>query len=182
MSVVDLLSRYTYDDYALWEGDWELIEGMPVSMAPAPSKIHQQIASEIFFYLKQELLKKCDRCEVLYEIDWKVSEDTILRADIVLTCDDNGDRYLTKAPKIIIEILSPSTMKKDESVKFFIYEDEKVDYYILVYPTDLKAKAYKLKDDRYSKIGDFTKEKLVFEDIDCKIELDFEKVFAKFTR
>jgi Uma2 family endonuclease len=180
MSVVDLLSRYTYDDYALWEGDWELVEGVPVSMAPAPMKIHQNIASEIFFYLKQELQEKCDKCEVLYEVDWRVSDDTVLRPDIIFTCDDEGDRYLTKAPRIIVEVLSPSTAKKDETVKFSIYEDEKVEYYILVYPDDLKAKVYKLKDDRYSKVGDFIKQKLVFKDIDCELELDFEIVFRKF--
>ncbi len=182
MSVVDLLSRYTYDDYALWEGDWELVEGVPVSMAPAPMKIHQNIASEIFFYLKQELQDKCDKCEVLYEVDWRVSVDTVLRPDIIFTCDDDGDRYLTKAPKIIVEVLSPSTAKKDESVKFSIYEDEKVCYYILVYPDDLKAKVYKLKDDRYSKVEDFIKQKLVFKDIDCELALDFERVFRKFRK
>ncbi len=182
MSVVDLLNRYTYDDYALWEGDWELVEGVPVSMAPAPMKIHQNIASEIFFYLKQGLQEKCDRCEVLYEVDWRVSDDTVLRPDIIFTCDDDGDRYLTKAPKIIVEVLSPSTAKKDESVKFSIYEDEKVEYYVLVYPDDLKAKVYKLKDDKYSKVGDFIKQKLVFIDINCELELDFERVFRKFRK
>ncbi len=95
-------------------------------MAPVPTKIHQNIASELFFHLKQELQENCDRCEVLYEVDWKISEDTLLRPDIVFTCDDSGDKYLTKAPKIIIEVLSPSTAKKDETVKFSIYEDEKV--------------------------------------------------------
>jgi len=55
-----------------------------------------------------------------------------------------------------------------------------VEYYILVYPDDLKAKVYKLKDDKYSKIGDFTKEKLTFKDINCEFDLDFELVFRKF--
>jgi len=30
-------------------GSWELIDGIPVSMAPTPMKIHQKIASELFF-------------------------------------------------------------------------------------------------------------------------------------
>jgi len=28
--------HYTYDDYALWQGDWELFEGIAVAMTPAP--------------------------------------------------------------------------------------------------------------------------------------------------
>jgi len=52
MSNIELLAKYTYNDYIIWEGDWELIEGMPVSMAPAPMRIHQNIATEIIFQLK----------------------------------------------------------------------------------------------------------------------------------
>ena len=179
MSNLGLLPRYTYDDYLFWEGEWELVEGLPVSMSPAPMRIHQQIASELFFALKQELEEEC-KCEVLYETDWKLSNDTVLRPDIVLVCDDDNERYISKAPKIIIEILSPSTAKKDETLKFNIYEDEKVEYYILIYPNDLKAKVYKIEQNRYTKVGDFTKEKLEFQDIECPLTLNFEEVFRKF--
>jgi Uma2 family endonuclease len=144
MSVATLLN-YTYNDYAQWEGEWELIDGAPVSMAPAPTKKHQRLAGEIFMNLNQNMQENCSFCEVLYEVDWKVAEETVLRPDIVLACDDEHEAYLTKAPKIIVEILSPATAKKDETVKFDIYEAEGVQYYILVYPDDLRAKVYTLK-------------------------------------
>ncbi len=183
MSNIELLPKYTYSDYTIWEGDWELIEGVPVAMAPAPMRKHQNIATEIIFELKSSFKdEECLECEVSFENDWKISNDTLLRPDIVFVCNDDNEKYLTKAPKIIVEILSPSTAKKDETVKFNIYENEKVNYYILVYPDDLRAKVYKIKDDRYSKVGDFTKEKLIFEDIECNLELDFEKVFRRFRR
>jgi len=183
MSNIELLPKYNYHDYTMWEGLWELIEGMPVSMAPAPMRKHQNIATEIIFELKSSFKEEeCLECEVSFENDWKISNDTVLRPDIVFVCDDDNEKYLTKAPKIIVEILSPSTAKKDETVKFNIYENEKVNYYILVYPDDLKAKVYKIKNDRYSKVGDFTKEKLIFEDIECSLELDFQKVFRRFRR
>jgi Uma2 family endonuclease len=183
MSVTSLLPKYSYDEYALWEGEWELVEGVPVSMAPSPMRIHQNIASELLHALKNSFEDlDCDECEVTYEVDWKLSEDTVLRPDIVFVCKDNHDRYLTKAPKIIIEVISPSTAKNDETVKFSIYEDEKVDYYLLVYPDDLVAKVYKIKDDNYTKVGDFTKERLSFKDIGCDLEIDFEKVFKRFKK
>jgi len=179
MSVAALLN-YTYDDYRQWEGEWELIDGAPVSMAPAPVKIHQRLAGEIFMALKETMQNNCIDCEVLYEVDWKVTEETVLRPDIILACDDEHEAYLTKAPKIIVEILSPSTAKKDETVKFDIYEAEGVGYYILVYPDDLKAKVYSLKEGKYIKVGDFTHELLTFDDLDCALSLDFKKVFKKF--
>ncbi len=181
MSVATLLN-YTYKEYKNWEGEWELIEGFPVSMAPAPVKRHQQLAGGIFMALCATLPKECTECEVLYEIDWKVSEDTVLRPDIVLSCEDESEAYLTKAPKIIVEILSPSTAKKDETVKFDIYEAEGVGYYILVYPDDLKAKVYRLQENRYIKVGDFTHEVLEFDTLACGIKLDFTSVFGKFNR
>jgi Uma2 family endonuclease len=179
MSVAALLN-YTYDDYMQWEGEWELIDGAPVSMAPAPVKIHQRVAGEIFMALKETMQNNCMDCEVLYEVDWKVTEETVLRPDIILACDDEHEAYLTKAPKIIVEILSPSTAKKDETVKFDIYESEGVQYYILVYPDDLKAKVYSLKEGKYIKVSDFTHELLTFDDLECALSLDFEKVFKKF--
>jgi len=115
-----------------------------------------------------------------YGNDWKVNEETVLRPDIVLACEDEGKAYLTKAPKIIVEILSPSTAKKDETIKFDIYESEGVQYYILVYPDDLKAKVYSLKEGKYIKVGDFTHEVLDFVDLTCSVSLDFAKVFKKF--
>ena len=181
MLASDLLN-YTYEDYRNWEGDWELIDGVPLSMAPAPAKIHQSLASEFFYRLKESLGEECDKCEVLYEIDWKISNDTILRPDIIFTCGDEGTQYLTKSPKIIIEILSPSTAKKDETIKFDIYEEEGVEYYILVYPDDLRAKAYRLIEGKYRKIGDFSKETLEFDGLNCKLFLDFAKVFARFRK
>ena len=181
MSISSFLTRYTYDDYCLWEGDWELIEGFPVAMAPALMRIHQSLLTQLLFELNRNFEDlECDECEVTLETDWKVNDNTVLRPDIVFTCNDHHEKYLTKAPKIIFEIISPTTAKNDETVKFSIYEDEKVEYYVLVYPKDLKAKVYKLKDDRYSKVGDFTNEKLKFEDIGCELEVDFDRVFKKF--
>jgi len=181
MSVATLLN-YSYNDYREWEGEWELIDGYPVSMAPAPMKIHQRLAAELFMALNQDMNEDCQLCEVLYGVDWKVTEETVLRPDIVLACDDEHEAYLTKAPKLIVEVLSPSTAKKDETIKFDIYEAEGVQYYILVYPDDLKAKVYSLKNGKYIKVSDFTHEILVLDDLECELSLDFAKVFKKFRK
>jgi len=44
---LNYIEYYTYEDYKRWEGDWELIEGMPYSMAPAPFKRHQNLSLKI---------------------------------------------------------------------------------------------------------------------------------------
>jgi hypothetical protein len=44
---IALVELYSYDDYKLWEGDWELLDGQPVSMAPAPMIKHQSLSFRI---------------------------------------------------------------------------------------------------------------------------------------
>jgi hypothetical protein len=36
-SAVKILPHYTYVEYEQWEGQWELIEGIPYAMSPLPS-------------------------------------------------------------------------------------------------------------------------------------------------
>jgi len=174
-----IIERYTYGDYKNWEGEWELIDGIPLAMSPAPTKKHQALASTLIATIYNQL-ENCKECEVLGEIDYKVSDDTILKPDIVLTCGETSENYLIKAPQIIVEIISKATAKRDEKYKFEIYEQEKVKYYILVYPDDLVAKIYKLKESKFDKEGDFTIESYNFNDTTCKISLDFNKIFKRF--
>ena len=87
---------------------------------------------------------------------------------------------MTKVPKIIVEVIRKSTAKRDEKTKFKLYEEEKVKYYIIVYPNDLKAKVYKLENDKYTKEGDFLTESYAFEETTCKASIDFKKVFKRF--
>jgi hypothetical protein len=35
-SATKILPHYTYEEYWLWEGRWELIVGIPYAMIPAP--------------------------------------------------------------------------------------------------------------------------------------------------
>ena len=80
----------------------------------------------------------------------------------------------------MVEIISKSTARRDEVHKFSMYEKEKLTYYILVYPEDLRAKIYVLKDSKYDKVGDFSKESYLFEETTCGVKIDFEKVFSRF--
>ena len=92
----------------------------------------------------------------------------VLGKDVVLICDEPHDAYITKAAEIVIEVVSKSTAKNDENYKFHRYEEEKVNYYLLTYPDELRAKIYKLVDCKYDKQGDYSKESYDFEETLCK--------------
>jgi Uma2 family endonuclease len=173
------IEYYSYEEYCQWEGNWELIKGVPLAMAPAPMITHQVIAANILFELKSSS-RDCKKCLVFGEADWKVNDDTVVKPDVVLTCNETNNTYMTKAPEIIVEVISKSTAKRDEQTKFKLYEEEGVKYYVIVYPNDLKAKVYKLENGHYLKMGDFLTDSYTFEESSCKASVDFGVVFERF--
>ena len=172
--------HYTYDDYKLWEGNLELINGIAIGIE-SPMIVHQSIATKIIHELINQI-EDYNTCEVLGKIDYKVSDDTVLRPDIALTCNETNEYHLVKAPEIIVEIISKSTAKRDEKYKFEIYEKQKVKYYIIVYPNELSAKVFKLDGKTYDIQGTFTNETYKFENTTCDININFEKIFKRFIK
>ena len=47
----DDFPHYTYDDYKIWKGNWELIDGIAYAMALSPIFEHQDISSKISYEL-----------------------------------------------------------------------------------------------------------------------------------
>src|SRR5690348_1361273 len=107
-NAVRILPHYTYDDYVHWEGRWEIIDGIPYAMSPAPTPKHQIIANTLgalFFYA----LRNCHRCKVAQAIDFKIAEDTIVQPDISVLCQKATKKFIDFPPALVVEILSPST-------------------------------------------------------------------------
>ena len=173
---VENIPHYTYADYKEWEGNWELINGIPYAMSPAPMIKHQKISNNIAWLLKNSL-EECTECHALLPVDWKISDDTIVQPDNLVVCYEPSGAYITKAPTMIFEVLSPKTAKKDTTVKFDIYEKEGVKYYIIVNPDDHVAKVYRLHEGKYIKTTDATDEKLTFDLEKCTIEINFAKLW-----
>lgn len=173
MSGYRLLPHYTYEDYLNWEGRWELIEGIPFAMSPAPTLRHQWLAANIIFELKSSIKKsKCKNCKVYDFIDVKIKEDTIVQPDCSIICKPTKKNFLDFAPSLVVEILSPTTALKDRHTKFTIYENFGIPYYIIVDAEKEFVEIYSLQDSKYvlqqnSPDKPFT---FSFED-DCEIEL-----------
>ena len=169
------LPSYTYEDYREWKGDSELIEGNPSSMAPSPLKKHQDVAGKVFFQLFSQIAN-CENCQVFYEIDWIISNETVVRPDIVVVCHDTAEDFVRKTPGIVFEIVSKATSFKDESLKFELYEREGVKYYVLVYPEEERLKVYKLINGRFINVFDGRNGNFTF-DIECVLKLEIEKIW-----
>ncbi len=146
------LETYTYSDYKLWEGDWELIKGHPQAMSPSPNHEHQRYSAK-FSRTIGNLLEKSNcidcNCEVLYEIDWIVNSDTVVRPDCMIVCGEVKTDFITFPPTLILEIASHSTRLKDRNTKFDLYEMCGVKYYIIADPQKKSVEIFELTDNKY---------------------------------
>ena len=170
---------YTFEDYQHWSGDWELIDGMPYAMTPSPTVTHQTVTLNIATEIKAILNNKrscSDKCCVLMETDWQVSNDTVVRPDVMVVCQKIDEKVIV-TPELIIEIISSSSTKRDEVMKFDLYQQEGVFYYVLVYPEKCLAKIYQNKDEGFRKLGDYCTETVKFNIRECGFSIDFGSVW-----
>jgi Uma2 family endonuclease len=177
---IENLPQYTIEDYKLWEGNWELIDGIAHAMSPAPTSKHQILNGKIFREL-DEALDECPQCLAIIEAEWRINNNTVVIPDTCVICYEPDD-YLTKAPSIIFEVISESSYRRDEKIKFEIYQQEGVAYYVLVYPDLLTAKIYQLDDGKYKKRGDYNDANYLFELGECTIDFNFNNLFKHFNQ
>ncbi len=149
-NAVKILPRYTYEDYCQWEGKWEIIDGIPYAISPAPSHKHQHISSNLSYLFESSLRKdSCTNCKVYQPIDYIVDENTILQPDLLIVCKPIVGKVLDFAPDLVVEILSPATALKDRHTKFEIYESQGIGYYLIVDIQANKVEVFKLTDKKY---------------------------------
>ena len=149
--------RNTFADCLTWEENdrVEIIDGEVFMMAP-PSSVHQEIAAELTRQFGNYLEGK--QCKVypapfgvrLFEQDGETPEDvdTVVEPDLSVVCDRSKiDKHGCKgAPDLIIEILSPSSLRHDRFVKLGLYQRAGVREYWIVDPISQTVQVFLLND------------------------------------
>lgn len=154
--------RYTYRDYLQWPDDvrYELIDGKPVMMAPAPALDHQDIAGEMYFQLRQQLDGKTCRAFIAPldvrlprsdEVDDDI--DVVVQPDVLVVCNPAqlDRRGVCGAPAWVAEVISPASAAHDQITKRRIYERAGVAEYWLVHPVERTVTIYTLKAGEYGR-------------------------------
>jgi Uma2 family endonuclease len=147
---------YTYADYLTWSDDvrYELIEGTPYMMSPAPSRNHQDVAGSIFNQIYNYLDgKPCKVYIAPFDVRLNADEDddTVVQPDISVFCDIKklDDKGAKGAPDMAIEVLSPSSISYDSLVKLNIYRKYGVREYWVVNPESKVVTVHLLKGGDY---------------------------------
>jgi Uma2 family endonuclease len=180
---------YTYKDYMTWNDNhyWELIDGVAYQMAP-PSRRHQDISGELHYQFKHYLRDK--NCKVYHQpfgvrLPLENEPDEYIKnallPDIAVVCDQKklDDAGCRGAPDLIIEILSPSTSKKDLKDKRELYEKAGVKEYWIVDPYHNAVQIYILgENNSYGKSKVYSQNDKVKVGIFDDLEIDLERVLG----
>jgi Uma2 family endonuclease len=171
--------HYTISDWESWKDRWELIDGMPYCVSPAPSGKHQLISSLLGTELTLGIRKStCRKCKVFQPVDWHISKDTIVEPDLIILCTPFSGSRLMQVPAAVFEILSPSTRQKDKTVKFDLYESQGVQHYTMVDSETESLESFSLNaDGRYELSG--TGPVLSLQIENCLISIDFSSIWEE---
>lgn len=186
------VERFTYAHYVTWPAEerWELIDGIPYDMSPAPSRYHQEISMNLGFEISKFLKGKGKKCKVYaapFDVRLPGGEQTdvetmtVVQPDISVVCNPEklDDKGCKGAPDFIAEITSLATIKKDMKDKLLIYEKHGVPEYWIIQPEENLVMVYKLNEQkRYDRAKVFSKEdKIELKLKEGTIEIDLGKVF-----
>jgi len=133
--------KLTYEDFLLFPDDGkrhELIDGVHY-VTPCPSFTHQELLGRLYLAIGTFLVNRRHLGRVvLSPFDVVMSTHDVVEPDLLFIAGDQQaiitEANVQGAPALVVEILSPSTRRRDEGIKRRLYERAGVREFWLVDP------------------------------------------------
>ena len=150
--------KLTYDDFLLFPDDGqrhELIDGEHY-VTPSPASVHQRIVGNIYFRMRQYLEMHPEGKVFLGPFDVVFGEHDVVEPDLLYISASRRAEILTKlhvrgVPDLVIEVGSPGTRKRDETIKRRLYERTGVREYWVVDPDVEVVRVHRLAGNGYGR-------------------------------
>ena len=153
--------HFTYADYLDWEGPerYELIHGEAYMMS-SPTVAHQAILGELLTQFNTWLKGKPCRAfsaplDVRLFPEEDNSDDTVVQPDLLVVCDRKklAKGSVNGPPDLAVEIISPSTSKKELFIKFKAYLEAGIREYWMIDPEEKFAQVHIYENGHYISSG-----------------------------
>jgi len=148
-------TKLTYEDYAGVPEEtgyqYELIDGVLVR-DPTPSIHHQRVSRRLQRLLEDYFWEKDPGGELFNApLDLALGEYTVVQPDLLYLPGSRPARSMPvdTLPELVVEILSPSTSRKDRVTKLNHYQASGIPHYWIVGPEDGLIEAYQLREGLY---------------------------------
>lgn len=171
--------RFRYEDLDSFDPSkrWELIDGLPYSMAGA-SLIHQSIVGELYLALRTHFGRGPCRV-VMAPFDVKFTEMDVVQPDLLVSCSDKlGYRFQDGPPELVIEVLSPSTLRHDKLRKLNLYARQGVPEYWLVTPHPLLIEVLENQAGSFLTRGVYGAEHRLQSRVFPELSIDLEAIYS----
>lgn len=176
--------KYTYADLLEMDDEkrYEIIDGKLYLMS-SPNIKHQVLAGEIYALLREFLKgKKCKPFIAPLDVTLPKMKQynkifNVVQPDVFVVCDIETieEIRIADAPSFVLEILSPSTRRKDQLEKLNLYQKYGVKEYWILDPKAMIIMPYILDEQGFYKIEkvyDITKDVVPVKVLKgCKIDL-----------
>lgn len=173
--------EYTLEDYYALPDEQraELIDGVLYDMA-SPSTVHQELIGILHLQMAGYVRDRKGFCKVMvspFDVQLDMDNRTMVQPDLLVICDRSKIRRncCFGAPDMVIEILSPSTRRKDLILKTQKYNTAGVREYWILDPDNRQVIVYDFDHDRYPVIYGFT-DHIPVGIWDGELEIDFSAV------
>lgn len=149
--------KFTYQDYLELPEEpgyrYEVLAGELVK-EPSPIVVHQRICRELEFILLLYFRKTDPLGEILFApLDVTLGDFTVVQPDILFISGTQKDivkeTRIDGAPRLVVEIISETSRRKDRLRKRQIYQEAGVQHYWLVDSYEKTFECLALRDGEY---------------------------------
>ena len=151
--------KFTYEDVRLFPDDrkrHELIDGEHY-VTPSPRLKHQAIVGNLYWLIRSFLTD-----HYVSPLDVVLSRIDVVEPDLLYVANDQQDMLtesnISGPPALVVEVLSSSTRRRDETLKLELYGRMGVREYWIVDPDLETLTVYRARDDRFARIGELSLE------------------------
>jgi Uma2 family endonuclease len=178
----------TYQEYRELEFDeddnfqYELLNSILMRKA-SPTIQHQRIVRKIAFAFEKFLEQKPVGEIFFAPLDVVLNEYNVPQPDVFFVGKDKNfildeeEQVVIGIPDIIVEVLSPGSVKKDRITKKKIYERSKVPEFWIVDPSYRNVEIYQLKGEAYELVDFFEESGTVKSSVLVGFELSLDNIF-----
>jgi Uma2 family endonuclease len=177
--------RFTYEDYVLLpeDGRYEVIDG-ELFLTPAPTPFHQLVKSRIERLL-QDHVESAELGIVLdAPCDVVLSRFDVLQPDIFFVSAERrsviGEKFISDAPDLVVEVLSPGTRKRDRIFKAKRYARFGVREMWIADPDKKSIEVFVNAEERFRREAVYVEQDVLRSPLLPGLEVPLAQVFSAF--
>ena len=157
--------KLTYEDFVLFPDDGkrhEIIEGEHY-VTPSPNTRHQQILLNLVLLIGGWLEAHAVGRIFFAPYDIVFSDFDVVEPDLLYLSNERAaavvtPKHLRGAPELVVEVGSPGTRQRDETIKRRMYERSGVAEYWFVDPDVDVVRIYRREGERFGRANELSRE------------------------